>query len=212
VAWIAGRGHDRWVRWPWEEVLLARHGQTEWNLQRRRQGQLDSLLTPSGVDQACRFATALVGRDVDQIFSSPLPRCLRTAGIVSERLRVPVTVIDDLAEVHHGIFAGLTDEEIEERHPGWLARRADDKYRWTFPGGESYADADRRAGRALAEPAVRAAGRPLIVSHEMIGRMLQRHLLGLDPGQALASKHPQNVVCSIRPGRRARETITVEAP
>jgi probable phosphoglycerate mutase len=200
------------VQWPWDEVLLARHGETEWNLQRRRQGQLDSPLTPLGADQARRYATSLAGRGVDQIFSSPLSRCLRTATTISDHLGVPVTVLDHLAEVHHGVFAGLTDEEIEERHPGEFTRRADDKYLWAFPGGESYADADRRAGQALADPGLRAASRPLIVSHEMIGRMLQRHLLGIEPGQALASKHPQNVVYSLHPGPRTRATIIVETP
>jgi hypothetical protein len=68
-----GLGHDRQVWWPWDEVLLARHGQTEWKLQqRRRQGQLDSPLTPSGADQVGRYASALADRGVDEIFSSPL--------------------------------------------------------------------------------------------------------------------------------------------
>lgn len=207
------RRHDRRVLWPWDEVLLARHGQTEWNLRRRRQGQLDSPLTTLGADQAHRLAAALVCRAaVDAIFSSPLPRCLHTSAIYGDHIGVPVTVIDDLAEVHHGAFAGLTNEEIEERHPGELARRTRDKYRWAFPRGESYADADRRAGHALADPRLRAAARPLIVSHEMIGRMLQRHLLDLDRDEALTSKHPQDVVFSLRPGLRTRETITAETP
>ncbi|HEY6795950.1 MAG TPA: endonuclease V [Kineosporiaceae bacterium] len=75
-------------------------------------GQLDSPLTRVGVDQARRSAAALAGRGVDGIFSSPLARCLRTAAIVGDHLRVPVAVVEALAEVDHGAFAGLTDREI----------------------------------------------------------------------------------------------------
>jgi hypothetical protein len=124
---------------------------------------------------------------------------------ISDHLGVPVTEMDHLAEVHHGDFAGLTDEQIEERHPGEFSRRVDEKYRWAFPRGESYADPDRKAEQALADPGLRAAGRPLIVSHEMIVRMLRRHLLGIEPGQALASKHPHNVVHS--PGPRVGSAL-----
>ncbi len=108
-------------------------------------------------------------------------------------------VIDDLTEVHHGQFAGLSDVEIDTRYPGMWNRRAEDKYRWRFPDGESYADADQRAAQALAQIAAHPARRPLLVSHEMIGRMLQRHLLRLDPDQALARQHPKDVIYAINP-------------
>jgi broad specificity phosphatase PhoE len=86
--------------------------------------------------------------------------------------------------VNHGRMAGLTREEIEASFPGALARRAEDKYRWRFPGGESYADADGRAGTALARIDAAGPRHPLIVSHEMIGRMLLRHLLDADAATA----------------------------
>lgn len=149
---------------------------------------------------------------MDQIFSSPLGRCLETAVIVGKDLSVPVTVVADLAEVDHGTFTGLTHQEIEERHPGELARREADKYRWAFPDGESYAHADRRAARALTDSRLTIARRPLLISHEMIGRMLQRQLLHLDTAQALASSHPQNLLYLLRPGPRTREVITIPRP
>jgi probable phosphoglycerate mutase len=183
----------------WEFVFLARHGQTEWNRVRRRQGQLDSPLTAAGIAQAHRGAATLRGHGVDYVFSSPLGRATATARIFADHTEAPLLVIDELAEVHHGRFAGLTDDDIDAAYPGELARRAQDKYRWTFPAGESYADADRRAARALARIAAHPARRPLIVSHEMIGRMLQRHLLGLDPAEALRRRHPHDAVYAINP-------------
>jgi broad specificity phosphatase PhoE len=70
-------------------------------------------------------------------------------------------------------------------------------------GCESYADADVRAGHALVRIGGYPARRPLVVSHEMIGRMLRRHLLGLDPDEALAAVHPQDVIYSTDPRTRA---------
>lgn len=194
----------------WELVYLARHGQTEWNARGLRQGQLDSPLTPLGVAQAHGHAAALRDETVDAVFTSPLGRARSTAQITADSLGLPVVVIDDLAEVHHGSFAGLSDQDIEDRHPGELARRAADKYRWSFPEGESYADADVRAGRALAELRAYSAQRPLIVAHEMINRMLQRHLLGLDPHDALAIRQPNHVIYVIDPRTRTRRELVAQ--
>jgi broad specificity phosphatase PhoE len=192
-------GHNRSVIVSCERVLLARHGQTEWNLVGRRQGQLDSRLTERGVEQAGRSAAVLRGHAVDAVFTSPLGRAVSTAEIFARALSAAVVVVDELAEVHHGRFAGLTDGEIERRHLGEWGRRARNKYYWRFPGGESYADADRRAAAALALIDRHRADRPLIVSHEMVGRMLLHHLLDLDPCDALGRRHPHDVVYEVAP-------------
>jgi broad specificity phosphatase PhoE len=195
-------GHHRRVILSCERVFLARHGQTEWNTQGRRQGQLDSPLTPSGLRQAHRNAEALRAHAVDAVFTSPLGRAATTARIYADTIGSTVVVIDELAEMHHGRFAGLTGAEIETRAPGELGRRAVDRYQWRFPDGESYADLDRRAAEALARVAGYPAVRPLIVSHEMIGRMLLRHLLDLAPQEALALHHPHDVIYTVDPAAR----------
>jgi probable phosphoglycerate mutase len=80
-------------------VLLARHGQTEWNVLGRRQGQLDSPLTAAGWDHARRHAKTLAPQDIDAIFTSPLGRASTTADIIGEALGVPVTApTEDPAE------------------------------------------------------------------------------------------------------------------
>jgi broad specificity phosphatase PhoE len=181
-----------------ESVYLVRHGQTVWNTQRRRQGQLDSPLTPEGLLHAEHSADLVKTMSADGVFSSPLGRARTTAGIIAAALAMSVEVIDDLREVHHGEIAGLSDHQIQRDHPHLAADRAQDKYRYRFPGGESYADADQRAEHALAQ--IRATGvhRPLIVSHEMIGRMLLRNLLGLNPQTALAFSHPHDIIYRIQ--------------
>jgi probable phosphoglycerate mutase len=80
---------------------------------------------------------------------------------------------------------------VVEAWPGQQSVRQRDKYGYRFPGGESYADADVRAGRALAEVARSGARHPLLVSHEMIGRMLLKQL---GVAEALDSRQPSEVI------------------
>lgn len=177
-----------------EVVYVARHGETEGNVEGRWQGQLDSPLTARGRQQAHHMAALLADDPVDAIFSSPLGRAARTALVYADLRGLPVTLVDDLAEVDHGGMAGLTPEEMDRAFPGELARRARDKHRWRFPGGESYEDALPRAARALDVVAASGARKPLVVAHEMIGRLLLLHLRRVDVATALAGRHPHGVV------------------
>lgn len=179
------------------EVYLARHGETVWNATGRRQGILDSPLTGQGRDQAARVGALLATRTVDGIYSSPLGRAVATATIIGRRLNLPVTIIAELSEIDHGTLAGLTDAEIEERYPEEYEQRSRDRYHYRFPYGESYADADRRAAAGLARIGRQSTRHPLLVSHEMLGRMLLRHLLGLSTADALAWRHPHDAVYCI---------------
>jgi broad specificity phosphatase PhoE len=170
---------------PIEEVFLVRHGETEWNRTGRRQGQLDAPLTENGSAEIQRVAERIGSLPIDGVFSSPLGRAITTAQAYAEILQQTITTIDDLREIDHGDMAGMTNEEIERAFPGQLTRRSRDKYQWRFPKGESYADADLRAASALRQIAKSGSARPLIVTHEMIGRMLLRNLLDLGPQEAL---------------------------
>jgi probable phosphoglycerate mutase len=100
-------------------VLLVRHGQSEWNLSGRWQGQADPPLTDVGRAQA-RAGAQNLGQ-VDAIWSSDLQRATETANIIAAELGVgPVVVDADLRERDVGDWAGLTREEIDQRYPGYL--------------------------------------------------------------------------------------------
>lgn len=180
-----------------ERLLLARHGQTVWNVEHRLQGQLDSPLTDEGIAQAHMIADRLEGAGMLTVCSSPLGRAMRTAAIIAERLGVELIEVPELAEVDHGALAGLTWEEIDVTYPTAREERAANRYGWAFPGGESYAQARSRARKALSSCGWASEGTPLLVSHEMIGRMLRAELRGLDAGNALALRHPHGVVFEI---------------
>ncbi len=201
------------MRWPFSEVLLARHGETEWNVQGRRQGQLDSPLTERGRGQAAELA-ALIEAHVaadgapDSVFSSPLGRALTTAEVIAGARRLPVRLIPSLAEIDHGEFAGLTSDEIEGRWPGSLAARERSKFSWRFPGGESYQDASTRAATAIEEIAASGSQRPIVVAHAMIGRVAIGNLLDLAPADALEWEVKHGTILCIDPNARRIEVIT----
>lgn len=193
-------------------VYLARHGQTEWNEMGRKQGQLDSSLTVAGHRHAEDLARVAVTLDVDVLVSSPIGRALTTAQACAGVVNLNVQLFDELAEVDHGDMAGLTTAEANTEFPGALDQRALDKYGWRFPGGESYADADKRAAVALRRVAETGARRPLVVSHEMIGRMLLRNLLGGRPADVLGTRQPHHVVYRVDPStKRVDELVTQPA-
>lgn len=140
------------------------------------------------------MADRLAGLGIRTVCSSPLGRALRTSVILAERLGADVIEVPELAEVHHGALAGMTWEEVDQAFPTVREERAANRYGWAFPGGESYAQARARARKALTSCGWAATGPPLLVSHEMIGKMLRAELRGLDAAGALGLRHPLSVV------------------
>lgn len=168
-------------------------------------------MTAEGLASTHRVAITIANLPVDSLFSSPLGRAATTAKIFAELLNLTPTFIDELGEVDHGELAGLTNDEIERSYPGELARRSSDHYRWRFPAGESYEDADRRAALALQRVAATGVRSPLLVSHEMIGRMLLRNLLHLAPDEALTTRQPHDIVYRIDVGKRALGVMRLDS-
>ena len=100
-------------------VLIAvRHGETEWNLQRREMGQLDSRLTVRGIQQAEAIGRRLSGIKFAELYSSDLGRAVQTAEIIAAMCQKQVLLDSGLRERHMGLFQGLTWEEMREQYPG----------------------------------------------------------------------------------------------
>lgn len=180
-----------------ERLLLARHGQTLWNVEHRLQGQLDSPLTDEGIAQAHAIADRLRDAGPLTVCSSPLGRAMQTAVVIADQLGAEVIEVPELADLDHGALAGMTWDEIDAAYPTAREERAANRYGWAFPGGESYAQARSRARKALSSCGWASEGTPLLVSHEMIGRMLRAELRGLDASNALGLRHPHGVVFEI---------------
>ncbi|MFI1012914.1 histidine phosphatase family protein [Streptomyces sp. NPDC020965] len=97
-------------------IVLWRHGQTSWNLERRFQGTTDIALTESGVAQARRAARLLASLNPDAIVASDLKRAAATASELSELTGLPVSYDAALRETYAGVWQGLTHQEIIERY------------------------------------------------------------------------------------------------
>jgi broad specificity phosphatase PhoE len=139
-------------------ILLARHGETDWNLQRRVQGHSDTPLNETGRAQALALAETLEGAELDAVYSSDLARASDTARVVADRLGLEVTVLPELRERHFGSWEGLTDEEIFARYPG--ARSG------SWGDGETKEEMRKRVLRALRQIAAEhPRGRVLVVTH-----------------------------------------------
>jgi probable phosphoglycerate mutase len=99
-------------------LLLARHGETEWNREGRWQGWADPPLNETGRSQAYRLAEQLRAVPFDAVYSSDLKRAHETAEIVAAPHGVPVVADPGLREIDVGSWSGLTRAEIDERFPG----------------------------------------------------------------------------------------------
>ena len=145
-------------------ILLARHGETDWNREGRFQGHADPPLNESGRAQAAALARELAGVELAVVYSSPLRRALETAEVVAAEHGLELVAVDALREVDVGSWEGLTRAEVEARFPEQLARWLDYDQGWQ--DGESYEEMGRRVVPALLGLAAAHPGkRILAVTH-----------------------------------------------
>ncbi len=162
------------------ELLLIRHGESEWNRLGRYAGQRDVPLSDRGKLQAQRLAERLESEPLAAIYTSPLRRARDTARAIAERQRVPVTAEPRLAEIHHGLWEGLTTIQVGAQFPIAYAQWRTEPHRVVMPQGESLADVARRAGQVLTEVLARhGTGKIVLCSHDAVLRVLLLTALGL---------------------------------
>ncbi|EGJ11911.1 MULTISPECIES: histidine phosphatase family protein [Rubrivivax] len=147
-------------------LVVLRHGETDWNVGQRIQGQLDIGLNGVGRWQAGRAAAALLDEGLQAIYSSDLARAADTAAAISRATGLPVHPEPGLRERGFGRFEGLTFAEIQQRWPEdalrWRRRDPD----WGAEGGERLADFYGRAVAAALAIAARHPGQTVaLVAH-----------------------------------------------
>ena len=99
------------------KILMIRHGEVTWNLEKRRIGQLDSALTKRGLTQSHAIAERLSRLSFDSLYSSDLGRALQTAEQISLASGNRVIICKELRERHLGVFQGLTRAQIQTQYP-----------------------------------------------------------------------------------------------
>jgi len=149
-------------------VYLVRHGETDWNVERRFQGQLDVELSKTGLRQAAAVARWLAAQPVNfsAIYSSDLKRASRTALIIGSRIDLVPILDPALREINAGDWQGLIPSEIEAQYPGKLEEWHEKIDSFTLPGGESIPLVQERVYRAYQQIVERHPGEAIIiVSH-----------------------------------------------
>ena len=178
------------------EILILRHGQTEWNLARRFQGAMDSPLTSLGVQQAeaqGRLLQAHIGASRQHLLlCSPQPRAVRTAGVALGHLNAVVRTDERLREITLGQWEGLGHDEIAKAQ----GLDEDDAFWWMdlAPEGEGHAAVAARVATLLAE----ITGPAILVTHGITACHLRGQLLGLSMPEIAKLPCDQGVVYCIR--------------
>jgi probable phosphoglycerate mutase len=183
-------------------ILLLRHGETQWNVERRFQGQKDSPLTARGRAQA-RAMAALVRDLVERephpawrLLASPLGRAHDTARAVADATGLPLETDARLMEINVGDWEGLTWGEVS-------AGRAESSRHWIFdaPGGETHDEIQARIEDFLAGLPPEPERRVILVSHGASGRVIRGVYTGLDREAMLDLDVPQDAVYRLQNGQ-----------
>jgi probable phosphoglycerate mutase len=160
-------------------ILLARHGESDWNRSKRWQGFADRPLTDLGRKQASELAERLRETELDAIYSSDLQRARETAEIVARSMSLTVKTTPDLREVDVGSWSGLTRAEAEERFPQGYARWLNGGEGWD--DGETYGQMGERVVGAIHRIARAHDGsRVLVIAHGGSIRAVHAAALGVD--------------------------------
>ncbi len=180
-------------------VYLIRHGETDWNIQKRWQGHTDIPLNTIGKQQSKRLAQRLQQErfHVDVLYSSDLARAYQTAWEIGAALQVPVEMLPPLREIDLGRWSGMTREEIQERYPVEyeLLKQGQDIPRG---GGETLANLKNRVVTTIEAMVAQHPGETLIfVSHGGAIRMMLSHVCQDFDLANLPCKHIGNTSLSL---------------
>ena len=162
------------------QLIIVRHGETEWNLNGRIQGHLDSPLTKSGRAQAEAIASRLQAIEINALYSSDLGRAYATAQIISNKTGHHILTDKRLRELHLGKFEGLTEGEVRKQYPDEFVYLRNAELDYIYPGGESKGQFSARLISCLEELMEKHyGGQILVITHGGALSRLMRHALGL---------------------------------
>jgi broad specificity phosphatase PhoE len=157
---------------PPRELVLVRHGETEWSRDGRHTGNTDIPLTETGRAQAEALAGALTGREFARVLTSPLARAAETAALAGFGDRAEPR--DELREWDYGAYEGRKTVDIRKERPGWTL------WRDGVPEGESAAEVAARVDRVIGE-LLEGEGDVLVFGHGHLLRVLAARWVELGP-------------------------------
>jgi len=163
-------------------IFLVRHGETDWNKQDVFRGHTDIPLNAAGRAQAEALGRRFAQIPLQSIHSSRLSRALDIARAIAQGQKSPpaAQIEEGLLDIHRGQWEGLSHEEARKKFPEMYRKWLTDPAQMRFPGGESLRSVQHRAWRFLGRMLVSGEGSAVLVSHDVVIRVLFCSMLDLD--------------------------------
>ena len=162
------------------QIMLVRHGETEWNVGEIFRGRIDIGLNETGIKQTELLAEYLSHLPLEAIYSSPLKRALKTAEMIADYHKLGVEIAPGLIDFNFGEWQGLPHQEVKDKYKGIYAKWINSPDQVKIPAGESLNDVRERALDVVNNVVARYEGRVVLVSHRVVNKVLICALLGLD--------------------------------
>ncbi|NLW22473.1 MAG: histidine phosphatase family protein [Tissierellia bacterium] len=163
-----------------KRIFFVRHGESQWNVVNRMQGQNDIPLTEKGIKQANSIANRLVNENIDKIYSSDLKRAYETALIIGDRLNLDVTKMKEFREMNFGVWEGKTHDEIMAEYQEQFLYWKKEPENTRIDGAETLQELQERSMAALNE--IISSNKEdsiLVVSHGVTIKVMILGLLGM---------------------------------
>lgn len=162
-------------------LILIRHGETEWNVEGRYQGQADPPLNVRGMAQSYELAEQLTKTNLEIMYTSPLKRAAQTAQVVVEKLQIPLFIEPRFMEIHQGDWQTRLRAEINQLYPDLFHRWESEPWEVNPPNGESLPQVQKRVIAALKELIHKHPNQRVgIVTHRIPIALIKVHYQGLD--------------------------------
>jgi len=162
------------------ELILVRHGETVWNVEKIYRGRKDVNLDEVGTKQAQLLGKYLTNWELEAIYSSPLKRALDTANIIARYHKIAVQVTQGLIDFDYGEWQSLSQEEVKKLYPTLHNEWHHNPHKVRMPRGESLEDVRERAFGVVNDALSKYQGCVVLVSHRVVNKVLICFLLGLD--------------------------------
>ncbi len=197
-------------------LLLARHGETDWNAMQLIQGQQDRPLSFKGFMQRKNLFFHLQSLPLVKIYTSALQRTIQTAQPLSDEKKIPLTIFPDLNEVKLGVFEGEHKIDFSDDYSAKLYKNfLRDEINVTLPGGgENLKTVHARIQKPLQEilRSVAQKGHVIVVAHRNINKMLIKSLLGLDYESGYRVEHRNDWLYIFAPQHRQIYLMKIKSP
>lgn len=162
------------------ELILVRHGETEWNAGEIFRGRADVSLNEKGVVQAKMLGEYLKDSRLEAVYTSPLQRAVRTAERIATPHSLDIRIEPALIDMDYGEWQGMPLTEVKKIYKNLYIKWNKSPEIVTLPGGESLDDVRSRAVSAVNKIIKKHKGTIVLVSHRVVNKVLICFMLGLD--------------------------------